>query len=226
MELKAYARILWRWWWVILLVTVVAGVGSLVLRPQTPPSYTASLRFSVGLLPEDGGGRFYTYDQYYTWLTSEYLADDLSEVVRSQLFAEDVSRRLGNSVPAGVIQGATNPKKTHRILTVSITTSSAEQSIAIANAVAQALQEQGDRYFAQINARNASIRVIDPPALVPQAVGLRERLDLPLRLLLALAAGVALAFLLDYLDDSVRSASELEEMGLRVIGELPRQAGS
>ena len=69
---------------------------------------------------------------------------------------------------------------------------------------------------------NAAIRVIDPPALVPQAVGLRERLDLPLRLLLALAAGVALAFLLDYLDDSVRSAADLEEMGLAVVGEIPR----
>ena len=53
-------------------------------------------------------------------------------------------------------------------------------------------------------------------------MGLRERLDLPLRLLLALAAGVALAFLLDYLDDSVRSAAELEEMGLAVVGEIPR----
>ena len=38
---------------------------------------------------------------------------------------------------------------------------------------------------------------------------------------LALAAGIALAFLLDYLDDSVRSPRELEEMGLAVLGEIP-----
>lgn len=222
MELKAYARILWRWWWVILIVVVVAGAGSLLLRPQASPSYTANMRLTVGLAPEDGAGKFYTYDQYYTWLTSEYLADDLSEVVKSQAFAADVSKRLGGTVPAGVIQGATNPQKTHRILTLSVTTGSAEQSMAIASAAAQALQEQGGQYMAQISARNGAIRVIDPPALVPQAVGLRERLDLPLRLLLALAAGVALAFLFDYLDDSVRSAAELEEMGLKVVGEIPR----
>ena len=221
MELKAYARILWRWWWVILIVVAVAGAGSLLLRPQAAPSHTANLRLSVGLLPESSD-KFYTYDQYYTWLTSEYLADDLSEVVKSQAFAEDVSKRLGGTVPAGVIQGATNPQKLHRILTISVTTGSAEQSLAIAAATAQALQEQGDKYFAQISAKNAAIRVIDPPALVPQSVGLRERLDLPLRLLLALAAGIALAFLLDYLDDSVRSAAELEEMGLTVVGEIPR----
>ena len=221
MELKAYWGILRRWWWVVALVTLVAGAGSLALRPPETPSFTANLRLAVGLLPESGDGKFYTYDQYYTWLTSEYLADDLSEVVRSQVFAADVSQRLGAKVDAGLIQGATSPQKTHRILTVSITTGSAEQSLAIAGAAVQALQEQGDKYFAQINARNAAIRVIDPPALVPQAVGLRERLDLPLRLLLALAAGVALAFLLDYLDDSVRGAGDLEAMGLAVVGEIP-----
>ena len=222
MELKAYARILWRWWWVILIVVVVAGAGSLLLRPQAAPSYTANIRFSVGLLPETGEGKFYTYDQYYTWLTAEYLADDLAEVVKSEAFANDVRVRMAGKIPAGAIQGATNPQKNHRILTVSVTTDSAERSMEIAGAAADVLQQQGDKYFAQINALNAAIRVIDPPALVPQAVGLRERLDLPLRLLLALAAGLALAFLLDYLDDSVRSAAELEEMGMAVVGEIPR----
>jgi capsular polysaccharide biosynthesis protein len=37
----------------------------------------------------------------------------------------------------------------------------------------------------------------------------------------ALAAGVALAFLLDYLDDSVRGARDLEALGLAVVGEIP-----
>jgi len=184
--------------------------------------YQANLRLAVGLVPENSEGKFYTYDNYYTWLTAEYLADDLSEVVKSAAFAADVSQRLGNAIPPGVIQGATSPKKTHRILTISVTTSDPSLSLAIARAAAEALQEQGNKYFAQINASNAAIRIIDPPTLVSPTVGLRERLDLPLRLLLALGAGVALAFFLDYLDDSVRSAKELEEMGLPVIGEIPR----
>jgi capsular polysaccharide biosynthesis protein len=60
----------------------------------------------------------------------------------------------------------------------------------------------------------------------PMAVGksLRERLDLPIRLFLALLAGVALTFLLDYLDDTVRDQAELEAMGITVLGEIPRQS--
>ena len=49
----------------------------------------------------------------------------------------------------------------------------------------------------------------------------REQLDLPLRVLLALAAGLGLAFLLDYLDRSVRDRSDLEEAGAADPGRNP-----
>ena len=51
----------------------------------------------------------------------------------------------------------------------------------------------------------------------------REQLDLPLRVLLALAAGIGLAFLWDYLDDSVRDRADLEQMGIAVLGVVPRR---
>ena len=56
-------------------------------------------------------------------LTSEYLVDDLGEIVRSQAFAGAVSQRLadqGITVPAGAIGASTQPGKLHRILTVNI----------------------------------------------------------------------------------------------------------
>jgi capsular polysaccharide biosynthesis protein len=37
-----------------------------------------------------------------------------------------------------------------------------------------------------------------------------------------LLAGIALAFILDYLDSSVRDTREAEALGLHVIGEIPR----
>ncbi|HUW08446.1 MAG TPA: hypothetical protein VM537_01895, partial [Anaerolineae bacterium] len=55
--------------------------------------------------------------------------------------------------------------------------------------------------------------------------GLRERLDLPLRLILALLAGLGLSFLWHYLDTRVRERTDLEEMGLSVLGEIPRRRG-
>jgi capsular polysaccharide biosynthesis protein len=225
MELRQYWRIVRRWLWIVILLPVVVLAGSLALRRPAAPLHQANLRLSVGVIPEESDGRYYTYDTYYAWTASEYLADDFSEVVRSRLFAEDVLARLraqGRSdLDIGAIQGATSPQKTHRILSVTITASSDEQAMAIASAIADVLQENAGKYLAQLSAQRAAIAIIDPPALVPATVGLRQQLDLPLRLVLALAVGLGLAFLLDYLDDSLRDAAEAEALGWHVIGEIP-----
>ena len=66
----------------------------------------------------------------------------------------------------------------------------------------------------------ATVTIIDNPSVSTVTQGLRERLDLPIRALLAFLAGIVLIFILDYLDDSVRSAKDLEKMGLEVMGEI------
>lgn len=75
----------------------MAGLSLLQMRPwqPKPPSYFASLRMLVGVMPATGEDAATYYDpRHYAWLTSEYLVDDFTEVVRSQLFARNVSERL------------------------------------------------------------------------------------------------------------------------------------
>jgi capsular polysaccharide biosynthesis protein len=227
MELRQYWHIVWKRIWIIAALLVTVLIGSLALRAKPAPLYQATLRFTVGVPPESRTGNYYTYDRYYTWLTSEYIADDFSEVVKSQAFAQDVSAILAERqedviVSAGAIQGSTVAEKQHRILTVRITWGDPGQLQAIADAIEEALREKSNKYFAQLGSAGATVYIIDksPPMAVGQS--LRERLDLPIRLFLALLAGVALAFLLDYLDDTVRDQAELEEMGITVLGEIPR----
>lgn len=227
MELREYWRILRRYAWLIALVVAVTLFASLALRHlrPKPQQYAASLRFTAGITPEQGQGQYYTYDRYYTWLASEYLVDDLSEVVRSAAFASAVSEELagqGIVVPAGAISGSTVPVKQHRLITMTITWGDPKQLQAIAEAAGKVLQERNGEFLAQLSSENAAIRLIDPPSVYPIGASLRERLDLPLRLFLALAASVALAFLLDYLDDSVRNRRDLEQLGLPLLGALPK----
>ena len=229
MELRQYGHIVWKRVWIIVALLVVVLIGSLALRAKPAPLYQATLRFTVGLAPESKTGNYYTYDRYYTWLTSEYIADDFSEVVKSQAFAEDVSAILVEKqedviVSAGAIQGSTVAEKQHRILTVRITWGDPGQLQAIADAVEEALRDKSSKYFAQLGSAGATVYVIDKSP--PMAVGrsLRARLDLPIRLFLTLLAGIALAFLLDYLDDTVRDGADLEAMGITVLGEIPRRS--
>jgi len=56
---------------------------------------------------------------------------------------------------------------------------------------------------------------VDGPNVGPVPPTLSDRLDLPVRLLLGLVTGVALCFVWDYLDDSIRGRDEMESLGIR-----------
>lgn len=224
MELRQYWQIIRRRLWIIITLLAVVAAVSLVIRPTRAPSYQTSMRFLLGLEPEPKTGDYYTYDKYYTWLTAEYLVDDVSELVRSVTFAQAVSARLstaGISVPAGAISGSTQAGRLHRILTVNIGWGDAKQLADIANAVAAVLPEEIARHLAQVGTSGVTASLIDPPSIGVVGPGLKQKLDLPIRLFLALAAGIVLAFVLDYLDDSVRNRKEIESQGLPVLAEIP-----
>lgn len=229
MELGQYWHIVWKRIWVVAVLVIVVAVASTATYRTPPTIYQATMRFTVGIVPEKRPPTEYGYDYYYTWVTSEYLADDLAEIVKGGAFAAAVQAQMvaaGNSQPvnpAGSISGSAE----HRILTVTVTRTggndAAEQTGRIAEAVAAVLQEQAGEFFGQMghDANAADVTPNDPPIVVPLPPSLTARLDLPLRLGLALLAGVALTFLLDYLDATIRDHAELEAMGLPVLGEIP-----
>lgn len=233
MELRQYWHIIRRRWWLPVGLVVLVGLFSLVTqRPwESPPAvYTATLRFNVGLRPEPRTADYYSYDRYYTWLGSEYLIDDLSEIVKGSAFAEVVTARLAGSglaVSPGAIQGSTQAGKLHRILTVSTSWGDPAGLQRITQAISETIQADLPQFYGTLLATTpgpapVEAILIDGPHVGTSGPGLRERLDLPIRLTLALLLGIGLAFLFDYLDPHVRSRADLEALGLPVIGEIPR----
>jgi capsular polysaccharide biosynthesis protein len=182
----------------------------------------------VGVQPQELPDQF-TYDSYYAWLSSEYLVDDMTAMVSSQIFADDVNRHLqemGSAVqiPPGSIGGVTIGGKQHRILTLTVTWGNPDELADIAQAIVHTMEQDSGHYLAQLGTGGAMIKVIDPPGPPGQnPQPLTQRLSIPVRLLLALAAGVALTFLMDYLDSSVRGRAELEALDIPVLAEVPKQ---
>ncbi len=225
MELKQYFFIIWKRIWIPTLLLVVVAIVSLATQRTPPPVYTAAMRFIVGVQPERLPNQF-SYDGYYAGVSSEYIADDFSVVVGSELFAKDVNRHLmelGSAVQvsSGTIAGAVLTEKQHRILKLTITWGNPEQLTDIGKAIALTLEKDSPKYLSQLSTFGGVITMIDSPSspwLVPPA--LTARLEIPVRLLLALAAGLALVFLLDYLDDSIQNKSDLELLGIIVLTEM------
>ena len=228
MELRQYWRTVRKRLWIVIALVAIVLVGSLALRPERPTLYQTSMRFTVAVVPESRSDGYYAYDRYYTWMASEYLVDELTEIAGSEAFAGAVSEELANNgldLSAGALHGSLVADRKHRILTLHITWGHEAELAEIADAAAKVLRERSADFLGQLGATDADIRLIDPPMVLPVARSLKEKLELPIRLFLALVAGVALTFLLDYLDDTVRDRAEVETLGLVVLGEIPPLPG-
>jgi capsular polysaccharide biosynthesis protein len=227
MELRTYFRILKRWWWIPAGLVVLTLAFSLVtLRPwqARPPAYALSMSFSVGVRPQQLSDE-YTYDGYYTALSSEYLIDDFSEIVKGSEFARAVSQRLegqGVAVAPGQIQGSTQTGELHRILTVTIYDSDPERLTAIADAVAATMTEDAHLFMPRLLEDQGAVYLVNRGGVAAIGPSLKQRLDLPLRLTLALLAGIGLAFLVNYLIPRIYTREDLEALNLDVLAEIPK----
>ncbi len=229
MEIRAYWQIIRRRWWIPLLLTLfVALLSALQLRPwQTPaPTYSASLRLLVGVMPAADVDMTLYDARYYAWQTSEYLVDDFTEVVSSSLFAGNVRQRLADQgiiIPPGAIRGSSATGRLHRVLSLTINWPSQQELAAIAAAVIDELTMNNAYYFKQLGTENTQITVLDQPTISTVEPSLRFRIEWPLRVLLALVVGLGIVLLLDYLDTSVRSSQDLEAIGVPVLGMIPKE---
>ena len=228
MELRTYLRILKRWWWIPAGLVALTLVFSLItLKPwrSQPPTYVMGMSFSVGVKPQKLPDEF-TYDGYYSALSSEYLVDDFSELVKGSEFAAAVSQRLadeGIEVAPGQIQGSTQTGKLHRILNVTITDGDPERVQKIADAVAATMTEDADQFMPRLLEDQGAVYLVNRGGVSPIGPSLKQRLDLPLRLVLALLAGIGLAFFMEYLMPRVQTRKDLEKLGVAVLAEIPRK---
>jgi capsular polysaccharide biosynthesis protein len=238
-EIGRYLEIIRRRWWLAALATLAAFVVGFVLTFRGASAYKATVRVAVSTPPSEGCAgrpvtgpdgqaiRNFDYDcNYYAWLSSEYLADDLSQLIQSQSFAEDVSALMGEQVDAKSISDVVRTRKTHRILSITVTANTFQRAQQIGDAIVQTLRTQPGKYLAQLAAQNGQIVVIDPPETQrgEGLGGLVTSLGLPT--LLGLLAGLALILALDFFDPTVRDGRDAERtLGLPILGEIPGESG-
>jgi capsular polysaccharide biosynthesis protein len=220
MELRQYWRIIQQRWWLIAALLAIVLAVSLVTHKKPAPVYQVNMRFVIGVEGEEPVSAVAGEGRSDVWLASEYLADDLAEVIKGGDMAARISEQVGFPVSAGTIFAS----REHRIVTVTVTWPDRDQAQAIAEAVGAVLADAGAGYFPQLAGIQAKAVLIDGPGIGQVGRSLKEKLDLPIRLFVALVTGVALAFLWEALDDTIRDRAELESMGIPVVGEIPRRS--
>ena len=224
MELRDYVAVVQRRWPIVAFVTILALLVGALFTLRGPRAYESTIRLAVsaGADARADAAPYVYYRDYYAWLASEYLADDLSEIIKSDAFAADVKQALGGTVDAGSIRQVIRTKKTHRILEVTVQGATPDQAERLATAIDGVIRTQGGKYLAQLASANDQIARIDEPSVHPATTTPSVILDIGLRGMVGLFAGLLLVAAAEYLDSRIRSAREVERsLGLRVLGEIP-----
>ncbi|MGH2538565.1 MAG: hypothetical protein ACRDHL_14340 [Candidatus Promineifilaceae bacterium] len=223
--MRAYWAFLRRRWPLVLIPAAVVLAIGLLTYDRPASAYNVGVRFIAGQAPASLADQS-DEERLANWQASEYIVETLAEWVRGGQFASLVSQRLadqGVQASAEAIQASVTSDNTRGTLVLYMNYSDPavlEQMMATAAAV---LVEDNALGLPQLGGRPAEVVQLDRPLVNRVPASILDQLQLPLRLGLALAAGVGLALLVEYLDPTVRDGRELETMGLTVIGVIPRE---
>jgi capsular polysaccharide biosynthesis protein len=240
MQLRAYLALLRRFWPLIVALPLLSGGLSLALALGQSERYQTTVQLMLTRSAIDGAGAasLPNLNDSYIWITTEYILDDLPQVVASAAFAEDV-RAVGVDASPASIQGALRAEVFHRAVYLSAVADTPELATAIVRGAVGALQSRGLVYWGR-GVGGLEVVVINPP-LTPGAVGgpraalvgaaLRAALGLgvalvgaALRAALGLGVALGLALLIHYLDDRLRSPAQAEQWtGARVLASIPKE---
>lgn len=225
MELRRYWNILKRRWLLVLIPALIVLTAGLVTYRPAAPAYNAGVRFIVGQLPAENTD-FIDEQRYYNWLTSEYIVNGLTDWVKGGEFALAVSEQLaeqGYEIPVYEIQGGLVADNARSMLTLSLTHSDPDALAVIMDGVIAVLVAENAQALPQLGGDAAVLTQLDNPTVNALPSGIRGQLELPVRILLALIAGIGLALLVEYLDPTIRDRYELKQLGLNILGEIPRK---
>lgn len=211
-------------------IPILVAIGSLALFMTRPVTYTATTSVQLAIVPPQANNdTFFRYADYYNFLATEYMVDDLVEVLNGNVFTQDVAATLAGpdfnyGIPVEHIRGALDVTRKHRVIIIAATSTNRTTATLVARAAAKTLQADPVKYFS----RGGSAAPIDAKPLVIDAVlGAKSNrskslLNAALQVLIAIFAGLGLAFFLDYLDDRLRGEESVRAaLRLPVMAMLP-----
>lgn len=217
-------RVLLRRWWIVAIPVVIVTTLTLpdFLADDPAPggfstvvNYTAAQQLDA--LPDREG------DFQDVWRASELTVDAFTEMVRTSRFAEYVAEETASRGlvidPAALNIAADNAIAVGRVL---ISWPDDAELAVIADAVFTVLTTRNHEFFPQLGGEPAQVELLDTPRISPSPPPLTDRFEPLLRLALGVIAGLGLAFLVEYLDPTLRGRDDLESLGLPVVGSVPR----
>ena len=225
MELKVYLQALRRRWPIMLILPLLVGLLAVVQELSRETIYATQSRLRI--ISEQLDGEFTDYPVDDNFIASEYAIDDMVEGVRGNVFSAAVADRVraaGLEIGAEEVTSAISAEREHRVLTVTFRSADPRRAEVIAREATAELEASAFDYIGVPSpGADSVVQVIDQPGNAGPDTS-RARLLLLLQVIAAVGAGVLLAFLVDYLDDSIHDGeSAAVSLGVPHLATIPAE---
>ncbi|NLZ48463.1 MAG: hypothetical protein GX895_06685 [Clostridiales bacterium] len=220
MEIKEYINILKKRFMIIFIITILSTVVSAIFSYLIiEPKYKADISVIIGK-NENGQSTSYNYNDIMMY---QKLVKTYSTIAVSRTVIEDVKDKLDLEYSVEEIKSmiSATPEGDSQLLTLTVESDNAETAARIANQLAYSLKKTSKDYL-----NEDGVHILDD-ALVPTSPSSpKPVLNMLIAFFIGLMVSVGIAFLLEYLDNTVKTQEDVEKLiGVPVIGIIPMVEG-
>lgn len=202
-----------RLWLIIILPIVFSIAAALINLYVLLPVYETSTTLYIN---EKKQGAPLAYNDLSL---SSQLVKDYRVLIKSRMFTEEVIKRLGiiNLTPNQLADRITvNAVNDTRLIEIKARSTDPQLACDIANKLAEVFEEK-IRDIIQIE----NITIVDKAIVPSTPISPNVKLNILIAFCLGLLLAVGLAFLIDYFDDKIRTAEDVEKLGIPLLGTVP-----
>jgi capsular exopolysaccharide synthesis family protein len=218
MELRQYLRALRKYWWVIVIPTLVGSVIGVVMVSREVPQYRGAMTYFVRTVGETNANSQFAGDQFAQRRVNSYVG-----LLSTDRLANSIVERTGLEIDPGEVAGMISASGNVNtvLLTVNVTGTS-EETVA---AVSEALAVEFVNLVNQVEnsgqmAAGVNVELVSGPSV--SQVPSRPIMTVGPYGALGLAVGLAFALLLELRDTSVRTEEQVEQLGAApVLARIP-----
>lgn len=203
--------------WIIVGLTLTAlllsGILSFFIMT---PQYETFTTLLVGKSQEVRANDSIQYDDL---ILSEKLVPTYSEIAKSRTVADRVINNLNLDIPYDVFQDKIEVSLLNNTEIIKIVANDPDKELA-----AKIANEVSDQFMEVVKAKMdiENIQIVDKAIVPENPVSPRKLLNMAIAAVLGLMLGVFISFLLEYLDNTIKTPTDIERvLNLPVLGAIP-----
>ncbi|WLR41581.1 Wzz/FepE/Etk N-terminal domain-containing protein [Bacillus carboniphilus] len=211
---EIYQMLVKRWKLIIFITLTVTMVSGIISYFFLTPIYQTSTQLLVNQSNEENNAQV-SEIQYNLQLIKTYnviiKSPLILDLVIEELELAETSSQLNNRITVGSEQDS-------QVVSITVKDENPERAVTIANTIASVFQEEVQELM---NVENVSILSKAELGDNPSPVEPKKTLNVAIAFVVGLMISVGLAFLLEYLDTSIKSEQDIEKiLGVPVLGSI------